>query len=127
MTSEVIVNTGMLDTIIAFLNNGPVIAVVGALVGFLFNVWKIEPSVKLKRSMQLINAYAPIIFKAVEEMAEVAKKNGEDATKIDKAMEYERRIKEIITLFGGLVNDAVLAYARSYAKSLNLDWEREKK
>ena len=127
MTTEVLVNTGFLDTVVAFLQNESVVMIVSAIVGFLFNVWKIQPSAKLKRSMQLIATYAPIIFKAVEELAEAAKRAGEDATKIDKALEYEKRIKQILELFGGIVNESVLAYARSYAASLNLEYEENKK
>jgi len=126
MTAEVIVNTGFFDTMVAFLSNPAVAATLSAIIGFLFNMWKIEPSAKLKRSMKLISVYAPIVFKAVEEMAEAAKRSGEDAAKIDKAMEYEKRIKQVLTLFGGLVNESILAYAVDVAKSLNLEHETNK-
>jgi len=101
-----------------------VVAIVSGIIGFAFDVWKTAPSRKITRSLDLIKRYAPVIFNAVEEAARVAKKHHEadpsKVAKIDKSLMYEESIKNLLSLYGGAVNDAVIKYAHDEAKSLNL-------
>jgi len=105
--------------------NPMVVSVVGAVIGFLFSAWKVAPSKKIVRSISLIEKYAPIIFDAVEEVARVAK-NDENAEKIDKALEYEKRIKNILNIYGGVVNDKILAIAKDHAQALHIETKTKK-
>jgi len=105
--------------------NPMVVSVVGAIVGFIFSTWKIAPNKKIVRSISLIEKYAPIIFNAVEELARVSKNDG-NTEKIDKALEYEKRIKNILNVYGGVVNDKILAIAKDHAQALNIETKTKK-
>lgn len=115
-----------LHKIVEVATNPTTAAIVGAIIGFIFDVWKTAPSRKILRSIKIIERYAPIIFKAVEEAANVAKKSGDgDAKKIDKVLTYENEMSRVLKLYGGVVTDDLLKIAKNHAQAINNDKKKE--
>jgi len=115
-----------LNKLFEFLLRPEVVVIVGAIVGFGFDVWKTAPKRALQRAIELITDYSPIIFNAVEEAARVAKqKEGADVEKIDKALLFEEHIKQLLKQYGALVNDEVIKFAHANAKSINFAKRQE--
>jgi 16S rRNA C1402 (ribose-2'-O) methylase RsmI len=112
-----------MEHVMAFLTNPAVVALGGALLGFLFDVWKTAPKRQIVKAVELIKKYTPMVFQTVEEAARIAEKAGVNGEKINKALLFEQKMKEILKLWGVVVDDKILAYAQIAVKSLNVRYE----